>query len=57
MSQDSDPEEAQGLESGREVGTVMSPPTEVGDMPISVENPSIEFLTAGSLGLDDAMPE
>ena len=57
MGQDSDPEEAQGLEFGREVGTVMSPPTEAGDMPTPLENPSIEFLTVGSLGLDDAVPE
>ena len=57
VGRDSDPDEAQGLEFGREVGTVMSPSTEAGDMPTPLENPSIEFLTAGSLGLDVAMPE
>ena len=56
VGQDSDPEEAQGLESGEEVGTIRSPPTEAGDMPTPLENPSIE-LKAGSLGLDVAMPE
>ena len=57
VGRDSDPEEALGLEFGGEVGTVMLPPTEDGDMPTPLENPSIEFLTAGSLGLDDVMPE
>ena len=57
MGRDSDPDEALGLESGGEVGTVMLPPTEVGDMPTPLLNPSMEFLTEGSLGLDDAVPE